>query len=92
MHQRYSHCGGYDRRTNHHIDHLQERQKIANPQTAIDRPRIDRQAWTQVRRMRTANLPPAQLSGSCRIKSAATWGSKRKAEERLKHRMSGASA
>ena len=27
MHQRYSHSGGYDRRTNHHIDHLHERQK-----------------------------------------------------------------
>ena len=27
MHQRYSHSGGYDRRTNHHIDHLQERDK-----------------------------------------------------------------
>ena len=60
MHQRYSHCGGYDRRTLPHIDHLQERQKMANPQTAIDRPRIERQACTQVRRMRTANLPPAQ--------------------------------
>ena len=27
MHQRYSHSGGHDRRTNHHIDHLQERDK-----------------------------------------------------------------
>ena len=42
MHQRYSHSGGYNRRTNHHIDHLQERDKngqFSKPQSIDHEPK-----------------------------------------------------
>ena len=71
MHQRYSHSGGYDRRTNHHIDHLQERDKngqFSKPQ--FDRPRIELRG-PRVRRMRTANLLPAMIA-VCGRKSKLT--------------------